>query len=175
MLFRLPRYRPSGATMWGLFAPVRKSNAQVGMARLSRDQLPESFDTQTTVALGTATWLVEHGFQWADSAVVLPGTFNRRGGILDVFPLDAEAPYRLEFFGDDIESIRQFSPQTNPLTSANCILMRICQRMLDARMTILPMELWGPTTKFMRTLTRAKATKSVWPSSDTRMWASPRY
>src|SRR5437588_5096031 len=45
-------------------------------------------------------------------AVELPGEFTRRGGILDVFSADAEAPYRIEFFGDEIESIRQFSPQT---------------------------------------------------------------
>jgi transcription-repair coupling factor (superfamily II helicase) len=56
-------------------------------------------------------WLVEHGFQRTD-AVELPGEFSRRGGILDVYSPDAEAPYRLEFFGDEIDSIRQFSPQT---------------------------------------------------------------
>jgi transcription-repair coupling factor (superfamily II helicase) len=56
-------------------------------------------------------WLVEHGFQRME-AVELPGEFSRRGGILDVFSPDAEAPYRLEFVGDDIESIRQFAPET---------------------------------------------------------------
>ena len=58
-----------------------------------------------------AAWLVEHGFKRIE-AVELPGEFSRRGGILDVFSPDAEAPYRMEFFGDEIESIRQFSPQT---------------------------------------------------------------
>src|SRR5262249_41905728 len=58
-----------------------------------------------------AGWLVDHGFQRSD-AVELPGEFSRRGGILDVFSTDAEAPFRLEFFGDEIESIRQFSAQT---------------------------------------------------------------
>jgi transcription-repair coupling factor (superfamily II helicase) len=57
------------------------------------------------------TWLVEHGFQRME-AVELPGEFSVRGGILDVFSSDAEVPYRLEFFGDDIESIRQFAPET---------------------------------------------------------------
>ena len=55
-----------------------------------------------------AAWLVEHGFQRME-AVELPGEFSRRGGILDIFSPDAETPYRLEFFGDDIESIRQFA------------------------------------------------------------------
>src|SRR4029077_2685666 len=56
-------------------------------------------------------WLVERGFQRME-AVEIPGDFSRRGGILDVFSPDAEAPYRLEFLGDEIESIRQFSPDT---------------------------------------------------------------
>ncbi|HWG43831.1 MAG TPA: transcription-repair coupling factor [Gemmataceae bacterium] len=58
-----------------------------------------------------ASWLVEHGYRPTE-AVELPGEFSRRGGILDVFSPDAESPHRVEFFGDDIESIRQFSPQT---------------------------------------------------------------
>jgi transcription-repair coupling factor (superfamily II helicase) len=57
------------------------------------------------------TWLVEHGFQRME-AVELPGEFSVRGGILDVFSADAEVPCRLEFFGDDVESIRQFAPET---------------------------------------------------------------
>ncbi len=56
-------------------------------------------------------WLVERGFQRME-AVELPGEFSRRGGILDVFSYDAEVPYRLEISDDDIESIRQFSQQT---------------------------------------------------------------
>lgn len=56
-------------------------------------------------------WLVERGYQRME-AVELPGEFSRRGGILDVFSPDAEAPYRLEFVGDDVESIRQFAAET---------------------------------------------------------------
>lgn len=37
------------------------------------------------------------------------GQFAVRGGILDVFPLTSEFPYRVEFFGDEIDSIRQFN------------------------------------------------------------------
>jgi transcription-repair coupling factor (superfamily II helicase) len=56
-------------------------------------------------------WLVAQGFQRME-AIEIPGEFSQRGGILDVFSPDAEAPYRLEFFGNEIESIRQFSPET---------------------------------------------------------------
>jgi transcription-repair coupling factor (superfamily II helicase) len=58
-----------------------------------------------------ARWLVDQRYQRVDS-VEVPGEFSRRGGIVDVFSLDAESPCRLEFFGDEIESIRQFQPQT---------------------------------------------------------------
>src|SRR5207253_7012487 len=56
-------------------------------------------------------WLVEHGYQRVDT-VELPGDFSRRGGILDVYSPDAEAPYRVELFGDEVESIRQFAADT---------------------------------------------------------------
>ncbi|MCA9266651.1 MAG: transcription-repair coupling factor, partial [Planctomycetales bacterium] len=54
-----------------------------------------------------ATWLTQHGFH-ATSAVELPGEFALRGGILDIFGPEWNAPARLELFGDQIDSIRQF-------------------------------------------------------------------
>ena len=44
--------------------------------------------------------------------VEVPGTFSRRGGILDIFPLGSTIPYRIELFGEEIESIRSFDPAT---------------------------------------------------------------
>ena len=41
-----------------------------------------------------------------------PGHYAIRGGIIDVYPITASAPYRLDFFGDDIEDIRTFDPVT---------------------------------------------------------------
>lgn len=58
-----------------------------------------------------AGWLVNRGYRSAE-AVEVPGEFSRRGGILDVFAPDAESPFRVELFGDEVESIRRFSPQT---------------------------------------------------------------
>ncbi len=58
-----------------------------------------------------ARWLLVAGYQRAE-AVEFPGEFARRGGILDLFPPDAPDPVRLEFFGDDLESIRTFTAQT---------------------------------------------------------------
>ncbi len=44
--------------------------------------------------------------------VSTPGQFSLRGGIVDVFPPETEWPARLEFFGDRIESIREYDPGT---------------------------------------------------------------
>ncbi len=41
-----------------------------------------------------------------------PGHYAIRGGIIDVYPVTATQPYRLDFFGDEIESIREFDPVT---------------------------------------------------------------
>ncbi|MDC1337148.1 transcription-repair coupling factor [Flavobacteriaceae bacterium] len=44
--------------------------------------------------------------------VVEPGDFSVRGGIVDVFSYSNNKPYRIEFFGDEIESIRTFDIET---------------------------------------------------------------
>jgi transcription-repair coupling factor (superfamily II helicase) len=44
--------------------------------------------------------------------VEMPGQFTRRGGILDVYSPEDDQPVRIEFFGDEIESIRKFDPET---------------------------------------------------------------
>jgi transcription-repair coupling factor (superfamily II helicase) len=53
-------------------------------------------------------WLVAGGFE-NTSAVELPGEFALRGGIVDIFAGDWDDPGRIELFGDEIESIRQFT------------------------------------------------------------------
>ncbi|MBF2016968.1 MAG: transcription-repair coupling factor [Rivularia sp. T60_A2020_040] len=44
--------------------------------------------------------------------VEMEGTWSRRGDIVDVFPVSSELPVRLEWFGDEIEQIREFDPST---------------------------------------------------------------
>ncbi len=41
-----------------------------------------------------------------------PGQFSLRGGILDIFTPEGEEPFRVEFFGDEVDSIRTFDPET---------------------------------------------------------------
>mgnify|MGYP001198628028 CR=1 FL=1 len=71
--------------------------------RLSRG---DSLDIQELL-----TWLASNNFQ-NTSAVELPGEFSPRGGILDIFAPDWYDPVRIEFFGDEIESIRRFEVAT---------------------------------------------------------------
>jgi transcription-repair coupling factor (superfamily II helicase) len=44
--------------------------------------------------------------------VEMEGEFSIRGGIFDVFPAEAHKPIRIEFFGDSVESLRRFEPET---------------------------------------------------------------
>ena len=46
------------------------------------------------------------------SIVIAPGEFARRGGILDIWPPGDRFPARIEFFGDEVEMLRRFDPQT---------------------------------------------------------------
>lgn len=46
------------------------------------------------------------------STVSVPGQFARRGGILDIWPPSEQLPVRIELFGDELESFRQFTPGT---------------------------------------------------------------
>ena len=44
--------------------------------------------------------------------VVSPGEFSVRGGLIDLFPMGSSLPYRLDLFGDDVESIKTFDVDT---------------------------------------------------------------
>ncbi|MBO4236138.1 MAG: transcription-repair coupling factor [Firmicutes bacterium] len=59
--------------------------------------------------------LVEMGYERADLAE-FPGRFASRGGILDIYPLDADEPYRIEFFDTEVDSIRTFDPESQRST-----------------------------------------------------------
>lgn len=55
--------------------------------------------------------LFEYQFKRVDF-VTEPGEFSVRGGIVDVFSFSNDEPYRIEFFGDDVDSIRTFDVET---------------------------------------------------------------
>ncbi len=55
--------------------------------------------------------LVRLGYEMQEP-VRMPSGFSRRGGIVDIYPMGRGLPIRLEFFGDEIESMREFDPQS---------------------------------------------------------------
>ncbi|MEQ3691872.1 MAG: transcription-repair coupling factor [Flavobacterium sp.] len=55
--------------------------------------------------------LFEYNFKRVDF-VVEPGEFSVRGGIIDVFSFSNDEPYRIEFFGNEVDSIRSFDVET---------------------------------------------------------------
>ncbi len=59
------------------------------------------------------------------------GEFSMRGGILDVWPPGREAPVRIEFFGDTVDSIREFDPE-NQLSTGNSAMSK-CPRCMSMR------------------------------------------
>jgi len=56
------------------------------------------------------TW-TDMGYVHA-SVVLAMGTFSRRGGVVDIFPVGADKPVRIDFFDDEIDTIRPFDPAT---------------------------------------------------------------
>jgi len=93
---------------------LRAPDYYADLARILRRG--ETFDLET---------LLQHlntvGYTPTD-AVEMPGQYAARGGILDVYSPEADRPVRVEFFGDEIESMRKFDPasqrSSNPVDEA---------------------------------------------------------
>ncbi|QPN63712.1 transcription-repair coupling factor [Synechococcus sp. CBW1004] len=66
-------------------------------------------DTQDLEQLGET--LTRLGYERVPT-IEQEGSWSRRGDIVDVFPVSAELPVRLEFFGDTLEKLREFDPAT---------------------------------------------------------------
>jgi transcription-repair coupling factor (superfamily II helicase) len=83
-----------------LFDPAYYAGLAVAIKR------GEEVDLETLTA-----HLASVGYTQMD-LVEMPGQFTRRGGILDVYSPEADRPVRIEFFGDEIETIRRFDPES---------------------------------------------------------------
>ena len=88
----------------GLLNPAPSVKAMKGSAFTIRSGMELSLSH-------AAELLVELDYD-DEEVVTVPGEFSRRGGILDIFSAGADRPVRIEFFGDTVESIRFFSPET---------------------------------------------------------------
>lgn len=96
--------------------PVVVSSAK---AMMQRTLPPSQFRSKTQVLRTRERYTLEKLLRdWVGlgyepvTMVTAPGMFSRRGGILDIFPIAAQYPVRIEFFDDEIDTMRQFDPNT---------------------------------------------------------------
>ncbi len=89
------------------------------VAAASKTVSPSGFDkAYHTLEVGMSADPLQLVGRWQsmgydlDDLVELRGTISRRGGIVDIFPIDNELPARIEFFGNQIDNIRLFEPKT---------------------------------------------------------------
>jgi transcription-repair coupling factor (superfamily II helicase) len=91
---------PIKALLQPTLSPAERDEASIQLKRGDEHNLDEL----------VARW-VAIGYRIAPT-VEEPGELNRRGGIVDIFPPSDELPLRIEFFGDEIDSLRRFDPIT---------------------------------------------------------------
>ncbi|ERJ58400.1 transcription-repair coupling factor [Sphingobacterium paucimobilis] len=82
----------------------------INRADLEKNTLPITQNTKLGIDF-INEFLYEYDFERVDF-VYEPGQFAIRGGIVDIFSFSNDLPYRIEFFGDEIESIRTFDIET---------------------------------------------------------------
>ena len=92
-------------------APIAAARTRLADASFYAQQA-RSLEREEIISLDD---LVAHlrrvGYESHDM-VEMPGQFTVRGGIVDIFPAEAERPVRVELFGDAVESLREFDPNT---------------------------------------------------------------
>ncbi|MFP4283152.1 MAG: hypothetical protein ACLFU2_11065, partial [Opitutales bacterium] len=102
----------------------------------------------------------------AEAVCEYPGQFAVRGGLLDVYPPNAEAPVRIDFFGDEIDAIRRFDPTTQRSDEA---LARLS--MSPRRET--PREEAGPAGRFVDYL--EGPVHWIWLEGESQVAETPAY
>ena len=100
---------PQSSYLGGLYiVSYPEALAEMVVSKQSLGDRTLSLEKDQTIAVADiCKTLREFGFREVDY-VYEPGQFAQRGSILDVFSYSCEYPYRIDFFGDDIDSIRTF-------------------------------------------------------------------
>ena len=85
---------------------------QKGISRQDFNRLSISISMGEEIALEKLRQrLVQLGYEHADEVERI-GQFSARGGIVDIYPVNGENPVRIEFFGDEVDSLREFDINT---------------------------------------------------------------
>ncbi|MBD2042535.1 transcription-repair coupling factor [Microcoleus sp. FACHB-672] len=120
-------FDPESETTWGQMQVLadlvqgEKNLAIVATERALQPHLPpvETFKPYCLTLNRGMTWdlatfsekLAQLGYERVPQ-VETEGQWSRRGDIIDIFPVAAELPVRLDWFGDDLEDLREFDPAT---------------------------------------------------------------
>src|SRR5215213_5458267 len=102
--------------------------------RRDEDHSPEEFVEK----------LIATGYMREDPVTGV-GEFSMRGGIVDVWPPGREAPVRLEFFGDTIDSLREFDPE-NQLSTRQLPGVEVAP-MRELAVTAVDFQLWSEAAR----------------------------
>jgi transcription-repair coupling factor (superfamily II helicase) len=94
-----------------LFVPMTAALGRFREAAFYRSLALELKPGDDVALQDLAEHLAAIGYERAEPVAEV-GQFSIRGGIVDVFPPETERPYRFEFFGDRIESLREYDPAT---------------------------------------------------------------
>jgi transcription-repair coupling factor (superfamily II helicase) len=122
----LPRHADASARRAAALLQARRARAVVASpAGLLRPSLAPHLLETRVVSLRVADEMtpeilleaLDEGGYAREDPVTAPGQVARRGGIIDVFPSDRTEPVRIELFGDTVESLRLFDPDTQRATA----------------------------------------------------------
>ncbi len=112
------------AAAWQALRSSEPGTVIVASVRAAIQRLSPSDPAPVTITTGGAydhdlliRQLADFGYHRVDR-VEARGEFAVRGGIVDAFPAGGDDPVRIEFWGDDIESIREFNPSSQRSTDA---------------------------------------------------------
>ena len=120
-VLNLLRKKPLG--QWLVTYPEALAEKVIGLQKLAQKTFEMEVGTRLNPEIVDEV-LQEYGFQKVDF-VYEPGQYAVRGGIIDIFSFSFDHPYRIELFGDEIESIRKFNPVDQlsmaPMTRATIV------------------------------------------------------
>lgn len=101
----------------------------------------------------TSEVLLEYSFEKVDF-VYEPGQFSRRGSIIDIFSYSSSLPYRIDFFGDEVESIRTFDIE-NQLSKdivESAFIIPNVQALATEQMQVMPSQLPQNTVVWIKNM-----------------------
>jgi transcription-repair coupling factor (superfamily II helicase) len=106
----LSRLQSNNSSLFIISYPDALAEKTVSQATLQENTLKLSVGEQVDSGFVSEV-LDSYGFTYVDY-VYEPGQYATRGSILDVFSFSNELPYRIDFFGDEVETIRNFEVES---------------------------------------------------------------